>query len=43
MQTMINKEIKLENSLRSWKTFRNFNKCRVFNKAVGPGKKIQNQ
>ena len=33
---MINKKKKLENNGRSWKTFQNFNK------AVGPGKKIQN-
>jgi hypothetical protein len=36
---MINIKIKLENSHRSWKTFQNLNKRRVFNKAVGPGKK----
>ena len=36
---MIKKHIKLENICRSLKKIPKFNKCRAFNKAVGPGKK----
>jgi hypothetical protein len=38
---MVNKKVKSENSRRSWKTFKKFNKRRAFNKAVGPGKKFK--